>query len=212
MRLVGINVNTDREFGLALLRFLAEELRRRADAAKRHEVTKLAELRAEDPDRALAADRRGGRRVPGAAGRPGRGRPARPPTCWRTWPGGAARRASTWCWPRQDVSRHRGAVGAAGAGRPVHAADRAAQGAADPGRDATTPPSRCPGTTRWSTPSPALAEGEPGGPDPVGQRLGDAGASCSTGCGGCARRTPRRARLFDGDAIPRLADAPTSGR
>ncbi|MEE6259886.1 FtsK/SpoIIIE domain-containing protein [Plantactinospora sonchi] len=49
MRLVGINVNTDREFGLALLRFLAEELRRRADAAKRHEVTKLSELRTVDP-------------------------------------------------------------------------------------------------------------------------------------------------------------------
>ncbi|MEV0325773.1 FtsK/SpoIIIE domain-containing protein [Micromonospora echinospora] len=49
MRLVGINVNTDREFGLALLRFLAEELRRRADAAKQHEVTKLSELRAVDP-------------------------------------------------------------------------------------------------------------------------------------------------------------------
>jgi len=49
VRLVGINVNTDREFGLALLRFLAEELRRRADAAKRHEVTKLSELRAVDP-------------------------------------------------------------------------------------------------------------------------------------------------------------------
>jgi len=32
------------------LRFLGAELRRRADAAKRHEVTKLAELRAEDPD------------------------------------------------------------------------------------------------------------------------------------------------------------------
>jgi hypothetical protein len=50
VRLVGVNVNTDREFGLALLRFLGGELRRRADAAKRHEVTKLAELRAEDPD------------------------------------------------------------------------------------------------------------------------------------------------------------------
>jgi S-DNA-T family DNA segregation ATPase FtsK/SpoIIIE len=49
VRLVGVNVNTDREFGLALLRFLGEELRRRADAAKRHEVTNLAELRAEDP-------------------------------------------------------------------------------------------------------------------------------------------------------------------
>ncbi|RSM64427.1 cell division protein FtsK [Actinoplanes sp. ATCC 53533] len=49
VRLVGVNVNTDREFGLALLRFLADELRSRADAAKRHEVTNLAELRAEDP-------------------------------------------------------------------------------------------------------------------------------------------------------------------
>ena len=49
VRLVGVNVNTDREFGLALLRFLGAELRRRADAAKRYEVTNLAELRAEDP-------------------------------------------------------------------------------------------------------------------------------------------------------------------
>jgi S-DNA-T family DNA segregation ATPase FtsK/SpoIIIE len=50
VRLVGVNVNTDREFGLALLRFLGGELRRRADAAKQHEVTNLAELRAEDPN------------------------------------------------------------------------------------------------------------------------------------------------------------------
>ncbi|MDY7087343.1 MAG: FtsK/SpoIIIE domain-containing protein [Actinomycetota bacterium] len=50
VRLVGVNVNTDREFGLALLRFLGDELRRRADAAKQHEVTNLAELRAEDPE------------------------------------------------------------------------------------------------------------------------------------------------------------------
>jgi S-DNA-T family DNA segregation ATPase FtsK/SpoIIIE len=50
VRLVGVNVNTDREFGLALLRFLGAELRRRAGAAKRHEVTNLAELRSEDPD------------------------------------------------------------------------------------------------------------------------------------------------------------------
>ncbi|MEV6525236.1 FtsK/SpoIIIE domain-containing protein [Longispora sp. NPDC051575] len=49
VRLVGVNVNSDREFGLALLRFLAEELRRRAEAAKRHEATKLEELRTEDP-------------------------------------------------------------------------------------------------------------------------------------------------------------------
>ncbi|MEJ3747212.1 FtsK/SpoIIIE domain-containing protein [Actinomycetes bacterium KLBMP 9797] len=49
VRLVGVNVNSDREFGLALLRHLGDELRRRAAAAKRHEATKLAELRAEDP-------------------------------------------------------------------------------------------------------------------------------------------------------------------
>lgn len=48
-RLVGVNVNTDREFGLALLRFLADELRRRSAAAKDHEVTNLPELREADP-------------------------------------------------------------------------------------------------------------------------------------------------------------------
>ena len=48
-RLIGVNVNTDREFGLALLRFLADELRRRSAAAKDHEVTTLAELREADP-------------------------------------------------------------------------------------------------------------------------------------------------------------------
>jgi DNA translocase FtsK/SpoIIIE-like protein len=48
-RLVGVNINTDREFGLALLRFLSEEMRRRAEAAKANEVTKLEELRAADP-------------------------------------------------------------------------------------------------------------------------------------------------------------------
>jgi hypothetical protein len=48
-RLVGVNINTDREFGLALLRFLSEEMRRRAEAAKAHEVSKLEELREADP-------------------------------------------------------------------------------------------------------------------------------------------------------------------
>ena len=48
-RLVGVNINTDREFGLALLRFLSDEMRRRAEAAKAHEVTKLEELREADP-------------------------------------------------------------------------------------------------------------------------------------------------------------------
>jgi DNA segregation ATPase FtsK/SpoIIIE, S-DNA-T family len=49
VRLAGVNVNNDREFGLALLRHLGDELRARAQAAKRHEASKLAELRAEDP-------------------------------------------------------------------------------------------------------------------------------------------------------------------
>ncbi|GAA0801827.1 FtsK/SpoIIIE domain-containing protein [Spirilliplanes yamanashiensis] len=49
VRLAGVNVNGDREFGIALLRHLAGELRRRAQAAKRHDASKLAELRAEDP-------------------------------------------------------------------------------------------------------------------------------------------------------------------
>ncbi len=49
-RLVGVNINTDREFGLALLQFLADEMRRRAAAAKEHEVSKIEDLRAVDPD------------------------------------------------------------------------------------------------------------------------------------------------------------------
>ncbi|MBW0119238.1 FtsK/SpoIIIE domain-containing protein [Pseudonocardia abyssalis] len=49
-RLVGVNINTDREFGLALLQFLSDEMRRRSEAAKDHEVTKLEELRGADPD------------------------------------------------------------------------------------------------------------------------------------------------------------------
>jgi DNA segregation ATPase FtsK/SpoIIIE, S-DNA-T family len=50
VRLAGVNVNDDREFGLALLRHLTTELQHRARAAKRCEAGKLAELRAEDPD------------------------------------------------------------------------------------------------------------------------------------------------------------------
>jgi S-DNA-T family DNA segregation ATPase FtsK/SpoIIIE len=49
VRLVGVNINNDREFGLALLRHLSEELRRRAAAARAREATKLSELRLEDP-------------------------------------------------------------------------------------------------------------------------------------------------------------------
>ena len=49
-RLIGVNVNTDREFGLALLQHLSDEMRRRAEVAKEHEVTKLEELRGADPE------------------------------------------------------------------------------------------------------------------------------------------------------------------
>lgn len=49
-RLIGVNINADREFGLGLLRHLADELRRRATEAKVHEVSKLEELRTADPD------------------------------------------------------------------------------------------------------------------------------------------------------------------
>jgi hypothetical protein len=49
-RLVGVNINEDREFGVALLRFLSAELRRRAAASKRVGATKLAELRRADPN------------------------------------------------------------------------------------------------------------------------------------------------------------------
>ncbi len=48
-RLIGVNINTDREFGLALLQYLADEMRRRAEAAKDHEVSKIEELRDADP-------------------------------------------------------------------------------------------------------------------------------------------------------------------
>ncbi|HZE33026.1 MAG TPA: FtsK/SpoIIIE domain-containing protein [Actinoallomurus sp.] len=49
-RLIGVNINNDREFGLALLRFLGGELERRGAAARDQEVTKIEELRAVDPD------------------------------------------------------------------------------------------------------------------------------------------------------------------
>ncbi|HSU09168.1 MAG TPA: FtsK/SpoIIIE domain-containing protein [Pseudonocardia sp.] len=48
-RLIGVNINTDREFGLALLQHLADEMRHRAEVAKENEVTKLEELRTIDP-------------------------------------------------------------------------------------------------------------------------------------------------------------------
>ena len=50
-RLIGVNINTDREYGLALLRHLADEMRRRSEVAKALEVTKLEEIRGVDDGR-----------------------------------------------------------------------------------------------------------------------------------------------------------------
>ncbi len=50
VRLAGVNIDGDREFGLALLRHLGEELRARAQAAKRAGAATLAGLRAGDPE------------------------------------------------------------------------------------------------------------------------------------------------------------------
>ena len=160
------------------------------------------------PGRALAADRRRGRRVPGAAGRPRRGRrrgrrPAR-------GPGPAGPLAGHPPGAGQPGRlRHRGAVGPAGAGRPVLAADRAAPGPPGAGRDATT-------AARVAAPLPRGGQ----------RRLGrDRGATRWSGCPAAGDRerwselqhrlwrhaAGRRCaapRLFDGDAIPRLADSP----
>lgn len=48
-RLIGVNINNDREFGLAMLRHLAEQLRTRSTAVKRHGASDLKSLRATDP-------------------------------------------------------------------------------------------------------------------------------------------------------------------
>jgi DNA segregation ATPase FtsK/SpoIIIE, S-DNA-T family len=50
VRLVGVNITSDREFGLAVFRHLAEESDRRAADAKKVSATTLAELRAAEPD------------------------------------------------------------------------------------------------------------------------------------------------------------------
>ena len=92
-----VGIESDREYGLAVLRELRRELTRRADraqAARRHQARRPA------PGRPSAApDRRRHRRVPGAVRRQRRAGPARPSTCWRSWPARAARTACTWCWP-----------------------------------------------------------------------------------------------------------------
>ncbi|GAB3984398.1 hypothetical protein GCM10027615_71880 [Plantactinospora veratri] len=91
-----VGIESDREYGVAVLRELRRELNRRASALKRHGVTKLADLP------------RDGRPVPRIvavidefhvlfAGNDAVAR--RRSRCWRSWPARVARTASTWCWP-----------------------------------------------------------------------------------------------------------------
>ena len=73
-----VGIESDREYGLAVLRELRREAQRRATALKRHGVTKLADL---PRGQSAAAHRDGHRRVPRAARRQRRagprvGRPA----------------------------------------------------------------------------------------------------------------------------------------
>ena len=200
-RLIGVNINTDREFGLALLQFLSDEMRRRAAAAKALGVTKLEELRDGRPGGALAADRRRDRRVPvpvrrerrgdqgGRAAAGGRG-PARP---LAGHPPGAG---------QPGHLRDPGLLGPPGGVRAVRAADRAAPGAPGAG-----------GHQRRRGRPAALARGDqPRVRDQARQRR-----SCgsrtprprawSSGCSsGCSRSTAgRRARGCSTAAAPRAS-------
>ena len=177
-----MNINTDREFGLALLRFLAEEMRRRAEAAKAYEVTKLEELRAADPDGRwprIVADRR---RVPvpvrrARRGHQGRDRAAggrRPARALAGHPPGAG---------QPGRLGDRGVLGPAGDLRAVRAADRAARGRAASSPTSTTPRWACRAGTRWSTTSPGSGTGTRscGSPTPP------ASTASSANCTRCTR-------------------------
>ena len=207
VRLVGVNVNTDREFGLALLRFLGEELRRRADAAKQHEVTKLAELRAEDPTghwpRIVAVVDEfqvllAGRDVVAAEA--------------ADLLEDLARRGRSQgihlVLASQDVSGIEALWG-----RPALVAQFTLRIAlpkalAGPGRDATTRPSRCRASTRWSTPSPAWRRRNQVVRVPSASDWETLERAAAPAVADARRRTLPPPRLFDGDAVPRLADSP----
>ena len=122
--------------------------RRRAAAARRRRQTARGDqpgrAAGRGPDRQLAADRGRGRRVPGAALRPGRrGHRGRRPA------GGPGPTGSLAGHPpgagQPGRVRHRGAVGASRAGRTVLPADRAAAAPAASSPRRTPPPRRCPG-------------------------------------------------------------------
>ena len=113
------------------------------------------------PGRALAPDRRGDRRVPGAA-RPARDAVADEAVDAARGPGPA--RPLAGHPPGAGLPgrvRHRGAVGPLRPGRPVHAADRAAQGAPDPGRHQPGRRRSSRASTRWSTPTPGVRRRQP---------------------------------------------------
>ncbi len=180
-------------------------MRRRAEAAKAHEVTKLEELRARRPERALAADRRRDRRVPVPVRRARRGHPGGRSCCWRTSPGAAARRASTWCWPARTcpASRRSGAVRRSSSSSCCGSRCR---GPAGCWPSSTTPRSTCRAGTPWSTTSPGIKHGN----EIVRIPNATARGSVDEVQRAAARRLRRRARpqprLFDGSRSPRLDD------
>ena len=93
-----VGVESDREYGLAVLRELDAEMTRRSVAYKRAGVTRFAESaggrRRGGPGPAAAADPLRHRRVPGAAGRQRSDGRARRSPCSSRWPARAARTAS----------------------------------------------------------------------------------------------------------------------
>ncbi|MEK8110002.1 FtsK/SpoIIIE domain-containing protein [Micromonospora sp. M12] len=90
-----VGIESDREYGLAVLRELRREAQRRATALKRHGVTKLADLPLTIRCRASWRSSTSSTCCWPATTR----WPAKPWTCWRSWPARAARTASTWCSP-----------------------------------------------------------------------------------------------------------------
>ena len=165
---------------------------------RQNEVTKLEELRAADACRAVAAHRRGHRRVPVPVRREGRRhQPGRPAARGRRPAGplpGHPPRAG-----QPGRVRDRGLLGPSGDLRAVRAAHRAAAGAPRPRRHATT--RRC--TCRVGTPSSTTSRGSRTATRCCGSPTPAKGPSTR-----CRRElheyaaAGRKPRLFDGSRAP----------
>ena len=102
-----VGVESDREYGLAVLRELDAEMARRSVAYKRAGVTRFADLRV------VAAEEGRARPLPRmlcvidefqvllAGNDP---MAAEAVACWSRWPARAGRTAYTWCWPVRPCS------------------------------------------------------------------------------------------------------------